>query len=127
MLLSMKGQLAEHLHRRQFLQSADVLDGAANVNSNNEALVRAVLCAGLYPNVAKIRCVARRGGWAPPVSRFREPYFFLRGFSLFLCHSKKMATKSGMLESGMLPSHHQMIFNTVCQQQNLHKILPFQC
>jgi hypothetical protein len=60
MLLSMKGQLAEHLHRRQFLQSANVLDRAANVNSNNEALVRAVLCAGLYPNVAKIRWVAAR-------------------------------------------------------------------
>jgi ATP-dependent RNA helicase DHX36 len=61
MLLSMKGQLAEHLHRRQFLQSADVLDRAANVNSNNEALVRAVLCAGLYPNVAKIRWAAGEG------------------------------------------------------------------
>ena len=68
MLLSMKGQLAEHLHRRQFLRSADVLDGAANVNSNNEALVRAVLCAGLYPNVAKIRCVAKTGGSLLPAA-----------------------------------------------------------
>ncbi len=55
MLINMKAQLAEHLHRRQFLHSCNVLDTKANVNSNNEALVRAVLCAGLYPNVAKIR------------------------------------------------------------------------
>ena len=55
LLISMKGQLAEHLHRRNFLHTSEILDRRSNVNSNNEALVRAVICAGLYPNVAKIR------------------------------------------------------------------------
>jgi len=32
-----------------------------NRNSNNEALVRSVICAGLYPNVARIVNVSRKG------------------------------------------------------------------
>jgi hypothetical protein len=64
-----------------------VLDGAANVNSNNEALVRAVLCAGLYPNVAKIRCVGGRGASSKkPFSRtlvFARLLPFLWDFHLF--------------------------------------------
>jgi len=54
LLLSMKKQFGEHLHRTKFLQSPDIHAKSANVNSNNEGLVRAVICAGLYPNVAKI-------------------------------------------------------------------------
>jgi len=65
MLQTMKRQLAEHLHKLQFLVSSDSKASAANVNSNNEDLVRAIVCAGLYPNVASIRL----SKWGPPVLR----------------------------------------------------------
>ena len=40
MLLSMKGQLARHLYNKKFLRSDNFLADQANVNSNNESLVR---------------------------------------------------------------------------------------
>ncbi len=55
MLDNMKRQFAEHLHKLQFLDSANYKAVAANRNSNDEDLVRAVICAGLYPNVASVR------------------------------------------------------------------------
>jgi len=60
LLLNMKGQFGEHLFKSKFLQSKDILAKSANLNSGNESLVRAVVCAGLYPNVAKIKRVKRK-------------------------------------------------------------------
>jgi hypothetical protein len=50
----MKRQFAEHLYEMKFIDSKDVKADSANRNSRNEALVRAVVCAGLYPNVAQV-------------------------------------------------------------------------
>ena len=50
----MKSQFAEHLHEMKFIDSKNVKADSSNRNSRNEALVRAVICAGLYPNVAKV-------------------------------------------------------------------------
>ena len=57
MLLNMKHQFGEHLYRAKFIESEDILAKSANRNSDNESLVRAVICAGLYPNVARIKRV----------------------------------------------------------------------
>ena len=54
MLISLKSDLCRNLSQNGFLQSADPLDAEANLNSDNEALVRAVICSGLYPNTAKV-------------------------------------------------------------------------
>jgi ATP-dependent RNA helicase DHX36 len=51
----MKGQFAEHLHEMNFLSSRDPKAEDANINSNNSSLVKAIICAGLYPNVAVVR------------------------------------------------------------------------
>ena len=51
----MKSQLAQNLYSKRFLESEDYMSKAANRNSNNESLVRAIICAGLYPNVAKVK------------------------------------------------------------------------
>ena len=51
----MKRDFASHLYEMKFLDSKDVKADSANRNSRNEALVRAVICAGLYPNVAQVR------------------------------------------------------------------------
>ena len=40
MLVSMKGQLARHLAKNRFLASDDFNANEANINSNNEPLVR---------------------------------------------------------------------------------------
>ncbi|XP_071450154.1 ATP-dependent DNA/RNA helicase DHX36-like [Hetaerina americana] len=63
LLRNMKGQFAEHLHNMKFLKSRDYKAREANINSNNQSLVKAIICAGLYPNVATVRSVGRnRGG-----------------------------------------------------------------
>ncbi|XP_075892371.1 ATP-dependent DNA/RNA helicase DHX36 [Nelusetta ayraudi] len=55
MLHNMKGQFAEHLMHAGFVSSPDPKDSMSNVNSDNEKLIKAVIVAGLYPKVAKIR------------------------------------------------------------------------
>ncbi|NXE09580.1 DHX36 helicase, partial [Lophotis ruficrista] len=68
MLHNMKGQFAEHLLAAGFVNSRDPKDPKSNTNSgkqtalftllsstDNEKLLKAVICAGLYPKVAKIR------------------------------------------------------------------------
>ena len=55
MLSNMKRQFAQHLYKKRFLRSDNVKDKDSNRNSGNSALVRAIVAAGLYPNVAKIK------------------------------------------------------------------------
>uniref|UniRef100_A0A8C6SL43 ATP-dependent DNA/RNA helicase DHX36 n=1 Tax=Neogobius melanostomus TaxID=47308 RepID=A0A8C6SL43_9GOBI len=55
MLHNMKSQFAEHLVHAGFVSSKDPKDPKSNVNSDNEKLIKAVIVAGLYPKVAKIR------------------------------------------------------------------------
>ncbi|XP_020637590.3 ATP-dependent DNA/RNA helicase DHX36 [Pogona vitticeps] len=55
MLSNMKGQFAEHLLAAGFVNSRSPKDPKSNINSDNEKLLKAVICAGLYPKVAKIR------------------------------------------------------------------------
>jgi len=55
MLKDMVDQLCRDLHERHFLSSPSVSDPTANVNSGNERLIRAVLCAGLFPNIAQVK------------------------------------------------------------------------
>ena len=54
-----KKQFAEHLHSMHFISSPNPKHQSANKNSNKEALVRAIICAGLYPNVAMIKKVKK--------------------------------------------------------------------
>ncbi|NWW27364.1 DHX36 helicase, partial [Falcunculus frontatus] len=55
MLHNMKGQFAEHLLAAGFVNSRNPKNPKSNTNSGNEKLLKAVICAGLYPKVAKIR------------------------------------------------------------------------
>ncbi|XP_073530855.1 ATP-dependent DNA/RNA helicase DHX36 isoform X1 [Phyllobates terribilis] len=60
MLGDMKGQFAEHLLGAGFVSSRNPKDPKSNINSDNEKLIKAVICAGLYPKVAKIRVSQKR-------------------------------------------------------------------
>ncbi|XP_075124871.1 ATP-dependent DNA/RNA helicase DHX36 [Leptodactylus fuscus] len=62
MLGNMKEQFAEHLLGAGFVSSSNSKDPKSNRNSDNEKLVKAVICAGLYPKVAKIRCNYKKKG-----------------------------------------------------------------
>lgn len=55
MLGDMKGQFAEHLLGAGFVSSSRPKDPVSNINSDNEKLIKSVICAALYPKVAKIR------------------------------------------------------------------------
>lgn len=55
MLHNMKSQFAEHLLGAGFVSSKNPKDPSSNINSENEKLIKAVIVAGLYPKVAKIR------------------------------------------------------------------------
>ncbi|KAK6966184.1 ATP-dependent RNA helicase DHX36, partial [Biomphalaria glabrata] len=58
LLHDMKKQLAHLLYDIGFLASPDVKHQSSNKNSENLGLIKAVLCAGFYPNVAQIVEVA---------------------------------------------------------------------
>lgn len=55
LLSEMKNQFARYLYEMKFLDSDNPSDGSANRNSDNMALIKAIVCAGLYPNIATVR------------------------------------------------------------------------
>ncbi|XP_076330694.1 ATP-dependent DNA/RNA helicase DHX36-like [Tachypleus tridentatus] len=55
MLANLKKQFAQYLHELQFLHCDDFKHKDFNRNSENQMLLKAVICAGLYPNVAKLQ------------------------------------------------------------------------
>ncbi|KAJ8301741.1 hypothetical protein KUTeg_020728 [Tegillarca granosa] len=74
LLRDMKKQFAEYLYDIGFVKSKDPKDSAVNMNSNNPEIVKAVMCAGLYPNVAKIGKVPR--------TQYKTPALFLKDNSI---------------------------------------------
>lgn len=53
MLSNMRQQFAEYLQELNFINSKDIKARELNQNSDNLKVLQAVICAGLYPNVAK--------------------------------------------------------------------------
>nr|CAD7460824.1 unnamed protein product [Timema tahoe] len=69
----MKEQFARYLYEMNFLSEQDVKAPTSNVNSNNLSLVKAIICAGLYPNIAIIKSVKRRNHTGKVVIRLSTP------------------------------------------------------
>lgn len=68
LLSEMKIQFAQYLYEMKFLNSDNPGDRNANRNSNNAALIKTIVCAGLYPNIAVIRGAGKNGilgCWTP--------------------------------------------------------------
>lgn len=55
LLSEMKTDFARYLHEMKFLDSGNPNDMNANRNSNNMSLIKAIVCAGLYPNIAVVK------------------------------------------------------------------------
>lgn len=66
--MNFKSQFAEYLFDMKFLHSKNFNDPRSNANSKNVGLIKAIICSGLYPNVAKID--VRRGQY--PVAKTLE-------------------------------------------------------
>ncbi|CAL8147757.1 unnamed protein product [Orchesella dallaii] len=62
LLMNMKKQFAEHLHQMDYMSTAIVEDGEHNVNSDNIGIVKAIICAGLYPNIATVTVKVKMNG-----------------------------------------------------------------
>lgn len=60
LLTKMKQQFAEYLYEMNFIKTRDIKSLDSNCNSENFSLVKAIVCAGLYPNVA-IKHKAKKG------------------------------------------------------------------
>ncbi|CAH0564481.1 unnamed protein product [Brassicogethes aeneus] len=61
MLIDMKKQFMGYLHEMNFVTSLDPAAKEFNVNSDNFSLVKACICAGLYPNVCFYKRTKKRG------------------------------------------------------------------
>lgn len=55
LLNDMKKQLVEYLHEMKFITDTNYKDHKWNINSNCNSLIKAIVAAGLYPNVAIVR------------------------------------------------------------------------
>uniref|UniRef100_T1IZC6 RNA helicase n=1 Tax=Strigamia maritima TaxID=126957 RepID=T1IZC6_STRMM len=60
MLTNMKKQFLMYLKDLHLVNTTDVKHRDLNLNSKNEKLLRAIICAGLYPNVASIKTPKRK-------------------------------------------------------------------
>ncbi|KAM0735084.1 ATP-dependent DNA/RNA helicase DHX36 [Formica fusca] len=68
LLSEMKTQFAQYLYEMKFLNNNNPDDKNANRNSHNIALIKAIVCAGLYPNIAVISDITKNEtivGWTP--------------------------------------------------------------
>ncbi|CAB0034717.1 unnamed protein product [Trichogramma brassicae] len=72
LLSDMKQQFARYLCEMKFLANSNPKDGSANTNSLNKSLVKAIVCAGLYPNVAIVNCCARENASLPARPRQKQ-------------------------------------------------------
>ncbi|CAK9823206.1 ATP-dependent DNA/RNA helicase DHX36 [Anthophora retusa] len=61
LLSEMKSQFAQHLCQMKFLETDNPSDKNANINSRNTTLVKAIVCAVMYPNIAVVRRVTKNG------------------------------------------------------------------
>lgn len=55
LLVNMKKQFMDYLIEMNFVNNSNPKSSEYNINSDNLSLVKAVVCAGLYPNVARIK------------------------------------------------------------------------
>lgn len=104
MLRDMKKQLAELLYDLGFLASRNAKDSQSNINSGNEGLVKAVLCAGLYPHVAKVAKTPRPGD--PPYKMVS--LHIKKGSGKIMVHPKSVNCHETEFPSKWLVYYHML-------------------
>ncbi|GFR82175.1 ATP-dependent RNA helicase DHX36, partial [Elysia marginata] len=109
MLKDMKRQLAELLHDIGFVGSKHPKDAASNINSGSLSMIRAVLCAGLYPNVAQVSKVPKPpSAWK---SNYRAPSgvkMSVKGDGKVFAHPKSVNFVQTFFESKWMVYYHKL-------------------
>ncbi|XP_072113031.1 ATP-dependent DNA/RNA helicase DHX36 [Mobula birostris] len=121
MLHNMKGQFTEHLLVAGFVSSKNPKDPKANINSENEKLIKAVVCAGLYPKVAKIR---------PSFSKKRKMVkVFTKSDGRVNIHPKSVNAEEGEFQHSWLIYHLKMRTSSIylydCTEVSPYSLLFF--
>lgn len=107
MLKDMKRQLAELLHDIGFVSSKNPKDEASNINSGKWSMIRAVLCAGLYPNVAQVTKVPK----PPGQKASRAPSgvkMSVKGDGRVFAHPKSVNFSQHFFESKWMVFYHKL-------------------
>ncbi|OWA50925.1 ATP-dependent RNA helicase DHX36 [Hypsibius exemplaris] len=86
-ILKMKKQFAHILYSTGFIQNVDY-DPSANKNRDEPEIIRAVLCAGLYPNLGTMKR-AKNKNQAPPVETSNEEKTCVHPKSIFGRHCQE--------------------------------------
>jgi len=102
MLRDMKKQLAELLYDTGFVSSKNPKDPEVNINSNNLSLIRAVLCAGLYPNVGQVIKVPKGNKRGASVT------LSLKDESRVVAHPKSVNSDQPYFESKWLVFYYKL-------------------
>ncbi|GFO08215.1 hypothetical protein PoB_003472000 [Plakobranchus ocellatus] len=103
MLRDMKRQLAELLYDIGFLAAKSPKHLAANKNSDSLSMIRAVLCAGLYPNVAQVTKATR-----PNTKRPSGVKMSLKGDNRVFGHPKSVNYTESFFESKWMVFYHKL-------------------
>ncbi|RUS82845.1 hypothetical protein EGW08_009367, partial [Elysia chlorotica] len=105
MLRDMKQQLAELLYNIGFVGSKNPKDEASNINSGSWSMIRAVLCAGLYPNVAQVTKVPKPRGGSKPFSGVKMS---VKGDGKVFAHPKSVNYVQSFFESKWMVFYHKL-------------------
>lgn len=118
MLERMKQQFSESLHKTNFLETSKCEEASINQHSENIDVLRAVICASLYPNIA-FRAVK--------VSRNRQRQIVKTASrSVKLFPSSVNSDKSSTYDPGFLVFHQQQkLNNQIFLMETTSNVRPF--
>ncbi|XP_070555588.1 ATP-dependent DNA/RNA helicase DHX36-like isoform X1 [Ptychodera flava] len=117
LLNGMKTQFCEYLCDIGLVESTDCKQPAANKNADNLNLIRAVVCAGLYPNVAKIDQTGKK---------HKPPRLFTKTDGRVNLHQKSVNAGETDLQGKWLV-YHQKIKSTGVYLHDSSVVHPIHC
>ncbi|XP_022916424.2 ATP-dependent DNA/RNA helicase DHX36-like [Onthophagus taurus] len=95
-LQNMKLQFMEYLYELNFVGDKNPKNPTLNYNSNNISLIKAIICAGLYPNIAVHK-----------QKKFKSIFYTLTHQKLEL-HPKSILSKERSFDSPLLVYYHRL-------------------
>ncbi|XP_044272686.1 ATP-dependent DNA/RNA helicase DHX36 [Tribolium madens] len=140
-LQDMKKQYMEYLYEMNFVPNSNPKCPECNLNSNNLSLIKAIICAGLYPNIAISTVLGKPPVKTPDMKRLKlHPKSILSSCKYFdtniLVYYRKMKSKSDFIHDASLIHPLPVIFfgdkfNQICEDGrimiSINQNLRFKC